>query len=220
MPRPPKPRSIRHEPSAVYFKPAGVPLRGLREVLLGRDELEALRLADLENLPLEDVGALMNVSRATAGRILAEARRCMACALAYGHAIRVEGGVIETITDPSSGPSRGEVKNMTTIEQGLVAESADLQWEPAEGYAEGTQQKVLRRGADGKPKTLLLQLAPGFDMGSHSHRFAEHHYVLRGEYHSQRKRFGEGTYRFIPAHADHGPFRSDRGAELLVIWAD
>ncbi|RKZ18971.1 hypothetical protein DRQ50_03025 [bacterium] len=99
MSRPPKPRCVRHNPAAVHFKPAGVPLRDLQEVILGLDELEALRLADLENHSHEEVGALMNVSRATAGRILAQARRKTATALTQGMAIRVEGGVVETVPD-------------------------------------------------------------------------------------------------------------------------
>ena len=99
MPRPSKPRSVRHEPTAVYFKPAGIPMRSLEEVSLGRDELEAMRLADLENLSHEDVGRMMNVSRATAGRILAGARGKVASALVHGRAIRVEGGVVQTVAD-------------------------------------------------------------------------------------------------------------------------
>lgn len=99
MPRPPKPRAVRHDPQVVYFKPAGVQLRLLQEVALGLDELEAMRLADLENLSHEEVGALMNVSRATAGRILAEARRKVAEALVQGLAIRLEGGTVETVTE-------------------------------------------------------------------------------------------------------------------------
>ena len=95
MSRPPKPRAVRHDPQVVYFKPAGVRLRLLEEVALGLDELEAMRLADLENLSHEDVGAMMNVSRATAGRILAEARRKVATALVNGWAIRLEGGRVE-----------------------------------------------------------------------------------------------------------------------------
>lgn len=95
MSRPPKPRAVRHDPQVVYFKPAGVPLRLLEEVALGLDELEAMRLADLENLSHEAVGAMMNVSRATAGRILAEARRKVATALVNGWAIRLEGGMVE-----------------------------------------------------------------------------------------------------------------------------
>lgn len=106
MPRPPKPRAVRHDPAVVYFKPAGVPIRVLEEVALGLDELEAMRLADLENLSHEEIGAMMNVSRATAGRILAEARRKTTIALVHGMAIRVEGGAVETIAGEDRG-SRG-----------------------------------------------------------------------------------------------------------------
>ena len=81
-------------------------MRILKEVTLGLDELEALRLADLENLSHEDVGAMMNVSRATAGRILAEARRKTAAALVHGWAIRVVGGTVETIEDSGWGSGR------------------------------------------------------------------------------------------------------------------
>jgi len=104
LPRPPKPRAVRHNPDVVHFKPAGVPMRLLEEVTLGLDELEALRLADLENLSHEEVGEMMKVSRATAGRILAEARRKTAAALVHGWAIRVEGGAVETIRDEDSAP--------------------------------------------------------------------------------------------------------------------
>ena len=106
MSRPPKPRCVRHDPTAVHFKPAGIPMRDLQEITLGLDELEALRLADLEGHSHEEVGALMNVSRATAGRILAEARRKTASALTHGWAIRVEGGVVESVDD-ECGRGRG-----------------------------------------------------------------------------------------------------------------
>ena len=81
-------------------------MRILKEVALGLDELEALRLADVENLSHEDVGAMMNVSRATAGRILAGARHKTATALVHGWAIRVEGGTVETIEDSGGGAGR------------------------------------------------------------------------------------------------------------------
>jgi predicted DNA-binding protein (UPF0251 family) len=94
MPRPHKPRCVRHDPAVVHFKPAGVPVRELEEVALGLDELEALRLSDVEGLSQEQVGKLMDVSRATVGRILAEARRKTAAALVHGWAIKVEGGPV------------------------------------------------------------------------------------------------------------------------------
>jgi predicted DNA-binding protein (UPF0251 family) len=105
MPRPCKPRRIGCRPEAVYFKPKGVPLRQLAEVELAHDELEALRLADLEGLAHEEVGQQMEVSRATAGRILASARRKVAQALTQGLAIR-----IDTIAaaEPAGEQSRSE----------------------------------------------------------------------------------------------------------------
>ena len=78
-------------------------MRALEEVALGFDELEAIRLADVEGLSHEEVGEMMNVSRATAGRILAEARRKTALALVSGLAIRVEGGTIEAIDAKGGG---------------------------------------------------------------------------------------------------------------------
>ena len=92
MGRRPRPRIVRYWPDAVYYKPQGVPLRVLAEVVLGFDELEALRLADREGLSQEEVGRQMNVSRATAGRILAQARLKVADALVTGKALRIEGG--------------------------------------------------------------------------------------------------------------------------------
>jgi anti-sigma factor ChrR (cupin superfamily) len=104
--------------------------------------------------------------------------------------------------------------------QEVVAKTSGIAWEVAAGYPAGTQWKVLRRGNEGEPGTILLKLAPGFDMPAHSHVYAEHHYVLSGEYESQGERFPAGTYRLIPKHVDHGPFRSANGAELLVMWED
>lgn len=92
MPRPPKPRYVHALPEADYYKPRGVPLRELDEIVLGLDEFEALRLADLEGCDHAEVGYRMNVSRTTAGRLLAEARRKVAGALFAGAALRIGGG--------------------------------------------------------------------------------------------------------------------------------
>ena len=96
MPRPRSCRRISHSPSATIFKPAGVPRRDLDEVVLGLDELEALRLADLEGLYQEQAAERMGVSRATFSRIVETARRTVAEALVRGKALRIEGGVVHT----------------------------------------------------------------------------------------------------------------------------
>jgi len=70
----------------------------LQEVVLALDELEAVRLADLEGLYQERAAEQMNVSRQTFGRIIESARKKVAEALVEGKAIRVEGGVIEMVS--------------------------------------------------------------------------------------------------------------------------
>jgi len=80
------------------MKPAGVPARDLEEVILGFDEAEALRLADLEGLYQEAAARSMGVSRQTFGRIVEMARRKVADAILNGKALRLDGGEI-TIRD-------------------------------------------------------------------------------------------------------------------------
>ncbi len=92
MPRPPKKRNIDFLPDLTYFKPAGVPLKNLREVCLGFEELEAIRLKDLEGLEQEACAVRMGISRPTFHRIIVQARHKLARALIEGKAIRIEGG--------------------------------------------------------------------------------------------------------------------------------
>ena len=76
------------------MKPAGIPARELEELILGFDEAEALRLADLQGLYQEAAARSMGVSRQTFGRIVESARRKLADALLNGKAIRIEGGEV------------------------------------------------------------------------------------------------------------------------------
>ena len=92
MPRPPKWRTVATIPSATYFKPAGIPLRLLSEVRLAVEEIEAIRLKDLEGLEQEECAQRMSISRPTFHRVLKAARRKIADAFMNGRAIRVEGG--------------------------------------------------------------------------------------------------------------------------------
>lgn len=79
----------------MLFKPAGVPASRSSEIVLGIDELEALRLADLEGLYQEHAAKQMNVSRQTFGRIVSSARKSVAQALVQGRSLRIEGGAVE-----------------------------------------------------------------------------------------------------------------------------
>jgi predicted DNA-binding protein (UPF0251 family) len=82
-------------PGITFFKPAGIPLGELEEVILSLEEAEALRLKELEGLEQEQGAEKMNVSRPTFQRILASARQKVADAILNGKAIRIEGGNIE-----------------------------------------------------------------------------------------------------------------------------
>ncbi len=62
------------------------------EVLIGIDEIEAVRLADLEGMEQGAAAGEMNISRGTFQRIIYSARKKIADALIYGKAIRIEGG--------------------------------------------------------------------------------------------------------------------------------
>ena len=92
MARPQKDRIVSFNPDVSYFKPRGIPLLELDEVVLTVDEREAIHLADLQGLSHEEAGKLMGVSRATFGRIVQRARYAVADALINGKAINVEGG--------------------------------------------------------------------------------------------------------------------------------
>lgn len=67
-------------------------MRMLKVSRLSFEELEAIRLADVEGLSQLDGAEQMGVSRATFGRVLAEARSAVAHALTNGWSIRIEGG--------------------------------------------------------------------------------------------------------------------------------
>src|SRR5512133_2563265 len=93
----PRPVNERFPGSAIpprVMKPVGVPARELETVVLGLDEAEALRLADLEGLYQEAAARSMGVSRPTFGRIVEAARRKVADAVLNGKALRLAGGEI------------------------------------------------------------------------------------------------------------------------------
>jgi predicted DNA-binding protein (UPF0251 family)/predicted Fe-Mo cluster-binding NifX family protein len=95
MPRPRKCRRVAFLPGITYFKPAGIPLRELEENLLTIDEIEAIRLKDIEDLEQEHCAVKMGISRPTFQRMLESARRKIADALLNGKAIKIQGGTFE-----------------------------------------------------------------------------------------------------------------------------
>lgn len=110
MARPMKCRTVECDIAASYFKPQGIPMRDLDEVALELDEIEAIRLADLEELYQADAAAKMGVSRQTFGNIIARAHKKVATALLHGKALRIAtaGEAIVRMTAPSPDQSNPE----------------------------------------------------------------------------------------------------------------
>ncbi len=94
MARPQCCRRVVHQPRNTRFFPQGVDSCDNEAVVLGMDELEAVRLADLEGLYHEEAGKHMGVSRPTFSRILRAAHKKIAQVLVDGKALHIEGGTI------------------------------------------------------------------------------------------------------------------------------
>ncbi len=90
MPRPKKCRKMCCHPMAHYFKPKGVPMGMLEEIVLSRDEFDALKLSDIDKLMQEEAAAKLGISRQTYGRILTSAHQKVALAIVKGMALRIE----------------------------------------------------------------------------------------------------------------------------------
>lgn len=102
MSRCPKRRRCRALDGSRVFKPAAIPLSELQAVRLGLDELEAMRLCDVEGLDQSEAGVHMAVSRGTVQRLLARGRRKLAEALIANQAVVVEpraAGALDSCAD-------------------------------------------------------------------------------------------------------------------------
>ncbi|MDD2586132.1 MAG: DUF134 domain-containing protein [Syntrophomonadaceae bacterium] len=89
MPRPRKCRMVGFIPNNQYFYPQQ---SNSEEVCLNIEEVEAIRLSDLEGMEQVAAAELMSISRGTYQRIINDARKKIADAIINGKAIRIEGG--------------------------------------------------------------------------------------------------------------------------------
>ncbi|MDF1497341.1 MAG: DUF134 domain-containing protein [Patescibacteria group bacterium] len=89
MPRPRLGRRIRFDPHVTFFKPQGVPMRLLEIVELSHEEVEALRLKNVEELDQVDCAKKMKTSQSTFQRILSSAYKKISQALIEGKAIKI-----------------------------------------------------------------------------------------------------------------------------------
>lgn len=92
MARPTKWRKIENIPSIPYFVPSAKDSEGIPTNILKLEELEAIRLKDLEGFEQGECAEKMEVSRPTFQRILLSAREKIADSLVNGKIIHIEGG--------------------------------------------------------------------------------------------------------------------------------
>ena len=110
MPRPKNCRRVSLLPQSDYFKPRGIPLSALEQIVLTFDEVEAIRLADMEGMYQADAAEKMGVSRQTFGRIIESVHKKTAEALVLGKALKIEGGQFQII-------SKSNTENVLRTEQ-------------------------------------------------------------------------------------------------------
>ena len=92
MARPTKYRTVEFFPEGNYFVPLGKKECELEEVELKVEELEAIRLKDIEGLTQEECAKKMEISRQTFQNIIESGRKKIAIALTQGKAIKIAGG--------------------------------------------------------------------------------------------------------------------------------
>lgn len=96
MTRPVKWRRVEYIPEDKYFLPCSKGkygcFEGLEEVQLKIEELEAMRLKDIEELTQEECAVRMQISRQTFQNIIDKARKKVVTALVETRTIKIGGG--------------------------------------------------------------------------------------------------------------------------------
>ncbi len=133
MPRRKRHRSVHREPPVSVYKPAGIPVRDLDEILVTIDEFESIRLADFEGMSQREASEIMKISQPTFNRVLSSARSKIAEGIVLGQVLRIEGGNY-VLRDGSGGlqcVDCGTNLDMTKDDQRKCPKcgSSELRWE-------------------------------------------------------------------------------------------
>lgn len=89
MPRPRLCRKIKFNPEVTYFKAAGQPLHSQEIIELTSEELEAIRLRNINNLDQTECAKKMHTSQSTFQRIITSAYKKITDALVNGKSIKI-----------------------------------------------------------------------------------------------------------------------------------
>jgi len=96
MSRPKKFRRVEFLPKTNIFVPQNISKSTEKEVIIKIEELEAMRLKDIEKLTQQECAKRMNISRQTFQNIIDSAREKVATALTEGNTIKIRGGHFTT----------------------------------------------------------------------------------------------------------------------------
>jgi len=92
MPRTEKDRIVHTPPLFSEFKPIGVPVQELLNVVLTLDEFEAFRLADYVGLSHAEGAEEMGISRSTFTRLIEKSRKKISDFIIEGRVLSIDGG--------------------------------------------------------------------------------------------------------------------------------
>ncbi|MEA3329955.1 MAG: DUF134 domain-containing protein [Nanoarchaeota archaeon] len=107
MPRPRRCRRIFFKPELTCFRPRG--FAGNEEVILSFEEIEAIRLIDLEKQSQSEAGEKMKISQPTLSRLLSSAREKLAEAIVNSKMIKIKGGEFKMVIPRRGLKNRGRM---------------------------------------------------------------------------------------------------------------
>lgn len=171
MARPTFTRNVGFLPGVTYFKPAGVRMVELEEVVLGHDEIEAMRLKHFLGLSQEEAAGRMNISQPTFHRLLSSACEKITDVIVNGKALRIEGGNVSV--PEGSWPSCGKGRMCAPNRPGRAKRSGNIQ------QHQGGAMKIAITSTDGTMEGMVderfgrARKLIVYDMGAGSFEVAE-----------------------------------------------
>lgn len=100
----------------------------------------------------------------------------------------------------------------------VIYHTAYMGWGELRGFPGRAEIKVLREESLSGAKTILVRIPPNGEIHPHGHRGVVQHYVLEGQYQTEGKMFGPGSYRMMPEHFDVSPITTEGGVTILMIY--
>lgn len=94
----------------------------------------------------------------------------------------------------------------------------EMNWEASTDFPGDAEVITLRAEPARKARTVLVRLHRGGRAAPHCHIATVQHYVLEGEYESEGKIYGAGTYRLLPGDADVAEMTTQNGVTILMIY--